>query len=74
MMNSNIANSENELHLLEWGQEVEKLSREVRHTSYKVLKTEQEEGENSLKQLEVGLNLLCDLPHPDADLDPSASE
>lgn len=73
-MNSNIANSKNELYLLERGQEIEKLSRELLHTSYKALKTEQQEGENSLNLPEVGLNLLCDQPHPDAYLDPSASE
>lgn len=40
-MNSRTANSKNDLYLLEWGQEVEKYSRELLHISYEVLKTEQ---------------------------------
>ena len=74
MLNSNIANSKNELYSLAWSQEVEKFHRELLHASCKVLYTVQQEGEDSLNLLEVGLNLLCDLPHPDAALDPGTSE
>lgn len=74
VVNRNIANSKTELYLLERGQEVENMSRELLYTSHNVLKREQQKGEYSLNLLEIGANLPRDLPHPDADLHPSASE
>lgn len=41
-MYSNIANSKNELCLLEWAQKIEILSWELLQSSYKVLQTEQQ--------------------------------
>lgn len=73
-MNRNIANSKTELYLLEREKEVEKMSRELLYTSHNVLKREQQKGEYSLHLLEIGLNPPRDLPHPGADLHPSASE
>lgn len=66
-MNSNNAHSKNELHLLVRGDKEEKFNRKLLHSSYKVLKIEWWEAEN-------GLNLLCDLPYPEVDLDPSPLE
>lgn len=66
-MNSNNAHSKNELHLLVRGDKEEKFNRKLLHSSYKVLKIEWWEAEN-------GLNLLCDVPYPEADLDPSPLE